>query len=205
MVASQPMQSFPCLGALDAAVQLIARNDSDTDAPRRRSALGWAFAREASIATAIVRMTCQVLLDARAAMMAMMVAQRLLRTPTPAAAGVLRPTGSVPDVKLVKPTKVAESRITATAVKAKLHLLACDQPWGYDAVADANAGNTDQATYITPHAFILTADAEIWAGAFRAASRSKAPGPVAAAQQHSSSRIVPPPFFSGTGKPYKCS
>ena len=137
MVVSQPMQSFPCLGALDAAVQLIARNDNDTDASRRRSALGWAFARESSIATVIVRKTCQVQLDARAAMM---VAQRLLRTPTPAAASVLRPTGSVPDVKLVKPTKVAESRITATAVKAKLHLLACDQPWGYDAVADANCG-----------------------------------------------------------------
>ena len=84
MVASQPMQSFPCLGALDAAVQLIARNDSDTDASRRRSALGWDFAREASIATVIVRMTCQVPLDARAVMV---VAQRLLRTPTPAAAG----------------------------------------------------------------------------------------------------------------------
>ena len=38
----------------------------------------------------------------------MMVAQRLLRMPTPAAASVLRPTGPVPDVKLVKPSKVAE-------------------------------------------------------------------------------------------------
>ena len=102
----------------------------------------------------------------------MMVAQRLLRMPTPAAASVLRPTGSVPDVKLVKPSKVAESRITAAAVKAKLHVLACDQPWGYDAVADANSGNTDQATYTIPHAFILTADAETWAEAFRVASRT---------------------------------
>ena len=46
LVASQPLQSFPCLGALDAAVQLIPRNDSDADASRRRSSLGWAFARE---------------------------------------------------------------------------------------------------------------------------------------------------------------
>ena len=41
LVASQPLQSFPCLGALDATVQLIPRNDSDTDASRRRSSLGW--------------------------------------------------------------------------------------------------------------------------------------------------------------------
>ena len=170
LVASQPLQSFPCLDALDAAVPLIARNDSDTDASRRRSALGWAFARDSSIATVIVRKACHVPLDARAAMM---VAQRLLRTPTPAAASVLRPTGSVPDVKLAKPPKVAESRITAAAVKAKLHILACDQPWGYDAVADANSGNTDQATYTIPHPFfILTADAETWAEAFRVASRT---------------------------------
>ena len=169
LVAPQPLQSFPCLDALDAAVPLIARNDSDTDALRRRSALGWAFARDSSIATVIVRKACHVPLDARAAMM---VAQRLLRTPTPAAASVLRPTGSVPDVKLVKPSKVAESRITAAAVKAKLHILACDQPWGYAAVADANSGNTDQATYIIPHYFALTADAETWAEAFRVASRT---------------------------------
>ena len=83
VVASQPLQSFPCLDALDAAVPLVARNDSDADAPRRRSSLGWAFARESSIATVIVRKTCQVALDSRAAML---VAQRLLRTPTPAAA-----------------------------------------------------------------------------------------------------------------------
>ena len=123
LVASQPLQSFPCLGALDAAVPLIARNDSDADASRRRSSLGWAFARESPIATVIVRKTCQVALDSRAAML---VAQLLLRTPTPAAAGVLRPAGSVPDFTLVKPTKVAEGRITAAAVKAKLLILACD-------------------------------------------------------------------------------
>ena len=40
VVASQPLQSFPCLDALDAAVPLIARNDSDADASRRRSSLG---------------------------------------------------------------------------------------------------------------------------------------------------------------------
>ena len=167
LVASQPLQSFPCLGALDAAVPLIARNDSDADASRRRSSLGWAFARESPIATVIVRKTCQVALDSRAAML---VAQRLLRTPTPAAAGVLRPTGSVPDVTLVKPTKVAEGRITAAAVKAKLHILACDQPWGYDAVANSNAGNTDQATYTIPHT-LDDDEAETWAEAFRTASR----------------------------------
>ena len=49
MVASQPLQSFPCLGALDAAVMLIARNDSDTGTSRRRSALGWAPAWSASL------------------------------------------------------------------------------------------------------------------------------------------------------------
>ena len=143
LVAYQPLQSFPRLGALDAAVPLIPRNDSDADASRSRSSLGWAFARESPIATVIVRKTFQVALDSRAAML---VAQLLLRTPTPAAASVLRPTGSVPDVTLVKPTKVAEVRITAAAVKAKLHILACDQPWASDAVANANAGNTDQAT-----------------------------------------------------------
>ena len=78
LVASQPLRSFPCLGALDATVQLIPRNDSDTDASRRRSSLDWAFARESPIATAIVRKTCQVPIDSRAAML---VAQRLLRQP----------------------------------------------------------------------------------------------------------------------------
>ena len=150
-------------------VPLIPRNDGDTDASRRRSSLGWAFARDSAIATVAVRKECHVSLDERAAMM---VAQRLLRMPTPAAASVLRPTGSVAEVKLVKPSKVSESRITAAAVKAKLHILACDQPWGYDAVADANSSNTDQATYTIPHAFILDADAETWAEAFRVASRT---------------------------------
>ena len=60
LVASQSLQSFPCLGALDAAVPPIARKDSDADTSRRRSSLGWAFARESSIATVIVRKTCQV-------------------------------------------------------------------------------------------------------------------------------------------------
>ena len=147
LVASQPLQSFPCLDALDATVQLIPRNDSDADASRRRSSLGWAFARESPIATAIVRKTCQVPIDLSAAIL---VAQRLLRMPTPAAASVLRPTGSVPDVTLVKPAKVAEGRITSAAVKAKLHILACDQLWAYDAIANSNAGNTDPATYTTP-------------------------------------------------------
>ena len=169
IVASQPLQSFPCLDALDAMVPLIPRNDGDTDASRRRSSLGWAFARDSAIATVAVRKQCHVPLDERAAMM---VAQRLLRMATPAGASVLRPTGSVAEVKLVKPSKVSESRITAAAVKAKLHILACDQPWGYDAVADANSSNTDQATYTIPHAFILDADAETWAEAFRVASRT---------------------------------
>ena len=40
VVASQPLQSFPCLDALDAAVPLVARNDSDADASRCRSSLG---------------------------------------------------------------------------------------------------------------------------------------------------------------------
>ena len=56
----------------------------------------------------------------------MLVAQRLLRAPTPPAASVLRPTGSVSDVTLVKPTKMAEGRIAAAVVKAKLDILACD-------------------------------------------------------------------------------
>ena len=139
LVATQPLQSCPCLGALDATAQLVPRDDSNRDASQRRSALGWAFARVSSIATAIVRKDFQASADSRAAML---VAQRLLRTPTPAAASVLRPTGSVPGVALVKPTKMAENRITAAVVKAKLHVLACDQPWPYDAIATSNAGNT---------------------------------------------------------------
>jgi hypothetical protein len=166
LVASQPLQSFPCLDAFDVTAQLIPRDDSDRDASRRRSSLGWAFARESPIAIGIVRKTCQVSVDSRAAML---VAQRLLRAPTPAAASVLRPTGSVPDVTLVKPTKVAEGRITTAVVKAKLHILACDQPWSYDAIANSNAGNTDQATYTTPHS-LGTDAAETWADVVRTAS-----------------------------------
>jgi len=133
---------------------------------RRRSALGWAFARQAAIATVIVRMDCESSVDARAAMM---VAKRLLRTPTPPAASALRPTGSVPEVKLDPPTKLAEGRITAVVVKSKLHILACDQPWGYDAIAPSNAGNTNQATYTIIH----TLDANVaaaWAESFRTVS-----------------------------------
>ena len=98
-------------------------------------------------------MNCQVSADSRAAIL---VAQRLLRAPTPAAASVLCPTGSVPDVTLVT-TKVAGGRITAAAVNAKLHILACDQPWSYGAIANSNAGNTDtdQATYTTPHSLVV--------------------------------------------------
>ena len=59
LVATQPLQSSPCLGALDATTQLIPRDDSNRKAPQRRSALGWAFARESSIATVIVRKDCQ--------------------------------------------------------------------------------------------------------------------------------------------------
>ena len=55
LVASQPLQSAPCLGALGVTAQLIPRDDSDRDASRRRSSLGWAFARESAIATVIVR------------------------------------------------------------------------------------------------------------------------------------------------------
>ena len=99
----------------------------------------------------------------------MLVAQRLFRTATPPVTSVLRPTGSVPDVTLVKPTKMAEGRITAAVVRAKLHILACDQPWEYDAIANSNAGNTDQATYTIPHS-LDTNVAELWADAFHTAS-----------------------------------
>jgi hypothetical protein len=40
MVATQPLQSFPVLGALDATVQLIPRVDSDRTVSRSRSSLG---------------------------------------------------------------------------------------------------------------------------------------------------------------------
>ena len=49
-VATQPLQSSPVLGALGATAQLIPRDDSDRAAPRRRSSLSWAFARQAAIA-----------------------------------------------------------------------------------------------------------------------------------------------------------
>ena len=101
LVATQPLQNFPVLGALDATARLIPRDDNDRDVARHRSALGWAFASQAAIAAAIVRKGCESSVDARAAMM---VAQRLFRTPTPPAASALRPTGSPPDVKLVPPT-----------------------------------------------------------------------------------------------------
>ena len=49
LVASQPLQSFPCLDALGVTTQLIPRDDSDRDTSRRRSSLGWAFARESEL------------------------------------------------------------------------------------------------------------------------------------------------------------
>ena len=121
LVATQPLQCFPVPGALDATARLIPRDDSDRAVAKRRSALGWAFARQPAIATVIVRKGCESTVDARAAMM---VAKRLLRTPTPPAASALRPTGSVPEVKFVPPTKLAEDRITAVVAKSKLHILA---------------------------------------------------------------------------------
>ena len=60
---------------------------------------------------------------------------------------------------------MAESRITAAVVKAKLHVLACDQPCAYGAIANSNAGNTDQATYTIPHS-LDTNVSETWANAF---------------------------------------
>ena len=52
-----------------------------------------------------------------------------------------------------------------------LHLLACDQPWGYDAIASSNAGDTEQVTYTIPN----TLDANVaaaWADSFRTVSAS---------------------------------
>ena len=93
---------------------------------------------------------------------------------------------------LVKPTKVAEGRITTAAVKAKLHILACDQPWGYGAVANSNAGNTDQATYTIPHTFTTTADAETWAEAFRGSSQAAGtPVDLIIESEHSSVTTLP--------------
>ena len=54
-------------------------------------------------------------------------------------------------------------------VKTRLHILACDQPWAYGAIASSNAGNTDQATYTTPHS-LDTNVAATWAEAFRTIS-----------------------------------
>ena len=102
LVVTQPLQNFPVLDALDVTARLIPRDDNDRDVAKRRSSLGWAFARQARIAAVIVRKGCESSVDARAAMV---VAQRLFRTPTPPAASVLRPAGSVPDVKLVPPMK----------------------------------------------------------------------------------------------------
>ena len=65
LAASQPLQNFPCLGALDVTAQLIPRDESNSDASRRRSSLGWAFARESPIATAIVRKTWATLVAQR--------------------------------------------------------------------------------------------------------------------------------------------
>jgi hypothetical protein len=165
-VATQPLQGFPVLDALDATAQLLPRDDSDRDLARRRSALGWAFARQAAIATVIVRKGCESAAVARAAMA---VARRLLHMPTPPAASALRPTGTVAETKLVPPSRLAENRITTAVIKAKLHVLACDQPWGYDAIA--NAGEADQTTYTIPHTLANDA-AAAWATAFRTASNA---------------------------------
>ena len=135
LIATQPLQSFPVLGALDATAQLIPRKDSGRTVSRRRSSLGWAFARQSAIATVIVRKDCESSVDSHAVMM---VAKRLLRTPVPPAASVLRPTGYVAEVKLVPPSPLAENRIAAVVVKFKLHILACGQPWGYDATTPSH-------------------------------------------------------------------
>ena len=44
-----------------------------------------------------------------------------MHTPTPPAASALRPTGTVAEVKLVPPSRLAENRITTAVIKAKLH------------------------------------------------------------------------------------
>ena len=191
-VAAQPLQSSPVLGALGTTAQLIPRDDNDREAPRRRSSLGWAFARQAAIATMIVRKGCESSVEARAAMS---VAQRPLRTPTPPAASVLRPTGPVAEVKLVPPTKLAENRITAGIVKTKLHILASDQPRGYGAIASFNTGNTDQGTYTVPRT-IVTNIAAAWATAFRTVSAS-AGTPVDAVVHDDRFVITTLPAFAG--------
>ena len=83
-VSTQPLRSFPLIGALDATAQLIPRDDNDREAPRRNSSLGWAFARQAGIATVVVRKGCESSVEARAALS---VAQRLLRGITHATRG----------------------------------------------------------------------------------------------------------------------
>ena len=155
LVATQPLQCLPVLGALDATARFIPRDDSDRAVAKRRSAVGWALARQAAIATVIARKGCESTVDARAAMM---VAKRLLRTTIPPAASALRPTGSVPEVKLAPPTKAAEDRITAAVVKSELHILTCDQPWGYDAIASfpmPTAPTKPHTPFPTPSALTL--------------------------------------------------
>ena len=153
--------------ALDATAQLTPRDDSNREASQRRSALGWCFARESSIATAIVRKDYQTSVrrpcgyDGGAASPSQGGPARCERPPAQ--------TGSVPDITLAKPTQMAENRITSAVVKAKLHILSCDQPWTYGAIATSNAGNTDQATCSTPHS-LDTNVAETWADAFRTIS-----------------------------------
>ena len=87
-VASQKLQNFPVLGALGTTAQLVPRDDGNREVSRRRSAIGRAFARQAGIATVIIRKGCATSTEARAVMS---VAQRLLRTPTPPGAGTLHP------------------------------------------------------------------------------------------------------------------
>ena len=125
----------------------------------------------------------------------MMATQRLLCTPTPPAASVLQPTGSVLEVKLVPPTKTAEDRITSLIAKTKLHILACDQPWGYGAIASSNAGNTDQATCTIPHSLDANV-AAAWAESFHTISIS-AGTPVGAIVHDDHFAITTLPAFTG--------
>ena len=168
LVASQPLQSFPCLDARGATAQLSPRDDSDRDASRRRSSLGWAFARESAIATAIVRKECQYRLtpvrpcwwhNASSARR-----PRLLRaSPAPPA-----PSPTLPSLSPRRWLRAASPRRWSKPSWTSLHVT-CDQPWAYDAISNSNAGNTDQATYTTPHS-LDTGATETWAGAFRTAS-----------------------------------
>ena len=124
-----------------------------------------------------------------------MVAQWLLRTPNPPAASILRPTGSVPEVNLVPPTKTAEDRITSVVVKTKLHILACDHPWGYDTIASSSANNTDQATSTIPHSLDANVAAAL-AESFRTISVS-AGTPVDAIAHDDHFAITTLPAFTG--------